>query len=119
MALNMAMKHLGLFERDNTQQHDNLKLEVVIAGGPTAWSDDTQQEDHCASPARSVYSTIAAERFVLDQLEHKGLKLGVAHGDPKLSEEVYCACCECSSGKCATFHLVSSRLTHRLAPSHS
>ncbi len=29
-ALEMAMKHLGLFERDNTQQRENLKIQVVL-----------------------------------------------------------------------------------------
>jgi phage terminase small subunit len=29
-AINMAMKHLGLFERDNSQRRENLAIQVVL-----------------------------------------------------------------------------------------
>jgi phage terminase small subunit len=34
-ALEMAIKHLGLYERDNTQRSENLSLQVLLAGAPT------------------------------------------------------------------------------------
>jgi len=34
-ALEMAMKHLGLYNRDNTQRSENLSLQVVLVGAPT------------------------------------------------------------------------------------
>ena len=33
-ALNMAAKHLGLFERDNAQRAPNLALQIVAVGPP-------------------------------------------------------------------------------------
>jgi hypothetical protein len=30
-----AIKHLGLYERDNTQQSENLSLQVLLVGAPT------------------------------------------------------------------------------------
>jgi phage terminase small subunit len=34
-ALEMAIKHLGLYERDNTQRSENLSLQVVLVRAPT------------------------------------------------------------------------------------
>jgi hypothetical protein len=34
-ALEKAMKHLGLYNRDNRQQSENLSLQVVLVGAPT------------------------------------------------------------------------------------
>jgi phage terminase small subunit len=34
-ALEMAIKHLGLYERDNTQRSENLSLQVLLVGAPT------------------------------------------------------------------------------------
>jgi len=34
-AANIAMKHLGLYNRDNTQRSENLSLQVVLVGAPT------------------------------------------------------------------------------------
>jgi phage terminase small subunit len=34
-ALEMAMRHLGLYERHNTQQSENLSLQVLLVGAPT------------------------------------------------------------------------------------
>ena len=34
-ALEMAMRHLGLYERDNAQRSENLGLQVVLVGAPT------------------------------------------------------------------------------------
>ena len=34
-ALEKAMKHLGLYNRDNTQRSENLSLQVVLVGAPT------------------------------------------------------------------------------------
>ena len=34
-ALDKAMRHLGLYERDNTQRSENLSLQVVLVGAPT------------------------------------------------------------------------------------
>jgi hypothetical protein len=34
-ALEMAMGHLGLYERHNTQQSENLSLQVLLVGAPT------------------------------------------------------------------------------------
>jgi hypothetical protein len=34
-ALEMAMRHLGLYERDNKQRSENLSLQVVLVGAPT------------------------------------------------------------------------------------
>jgi hypothetical protein len=33
--LEMGMRHLGLYERHNTQQSENLSLQVLLAGAPT------------------------------------------------------------------------------------
>ena len=34
-AIEKAMKHLGLYNRDNTQRSENLSLQVVLVGAPT------------------------------------------------------------------------------------
>ena len=34
-ALEKAMKHLGLYNRDNTQRSENLSLQVLLVGAPT------------------------------------------------------------------------------------
>ena len=34
-ALEKAMKHLGLYNRGNTQRSENLSLQVVLVGAPT------------------------------------------------------------------------------------
>jgi phage terminase small subunit len=34
-ALEKAMRHLGLYERDNTQRSENLSLQVLLVGAPT------------------------------------------------------------------------------------
>lgn len=34
-ALEMAMRHLGLYNRDNTQRSENLSLQVLLVGAPT------------------------------------------------------------------------------------
>jgi phage terminase small subunit len=34
-ALEKAMKHLGLYNRDNAQRSENLSLQVVLVGAPT------------------------------------------------------------------------------------
>ena len=34
-ALEKAMKHLGLYGRDNSQRSENLSLQVVLVGAPT------------------------------------------------------------------------------------
>ena len=34
-ALEMAMRHLGLYERHNTRQSENLSLQVLLVGAPT------------------------------------------------------------------------------------
>jgi hypothetical protein len=33
-ALEKAMKHLGLYERENAQHSENLELQVVLVGKP-------------------------------------------------------------------------------------
>jgi phage terminase small subunit len=34
-AIDKAMRHLGAYERDNTQRSENLSLQVVLVGAPT------------------------------------------------------------------------------------
>jgi hypothetical protein len=34
-ALEKALKYLGLYERHNTQQSENLSLQVLLVGAPT------------------------------------------------------------------------------------
>jgi hypothetical protein len=34
-ALEKAMRHLGLYNRDNNQRSENLSLQVVLVGAPT------------------------------------------------------------------------------------
>ena len=34
-ALDMAMRHAGLFESDNRQRRENLKVQINIVGAPT------------------------------------------------------------------------------------
>lgn len=38
-ALEMGMKHLGLYERDNTQQREKIQIEVVLVEGPSRPAD--------------------------------------------------------------------------------
>ena len=39
-ALNMAHKHLGMFDKNNRQLQPNLKLQVLIVGGPNSETQD-------------------------------------------------------------------------------
>jgi phage terminase small subunit len=38
-ALEMGMKHLGLFERDNSQQGEKIQIQVVLVEGPSRPAD--------------------------------------------------------------------------------
>jgi phage terminase small subunit len=38
-ALEMGMKHLGLYERDNIQQREKIQIEVVLVEGPSRPAD--------------------------------------------------------------------------------